>query len=60
MAKAYKASVTPKKPPVIGDVATAGKPESDYFTREEVEAMSAAEVSKNYSKIRESMGHWKY
>ena len=28
-------------------------------TKEEVEAMSQSEVSKNYDKIRKSMGRWK-
>ena len=34
-------------------------PTSDFFTREQVKAMSDAEVSKNYDKIRESMKKWK-
>lgn len=58
MAKAYKEKMTPKKPPVIGDVSTTEKPQSDYFTREEVEAMSPAEVKANYDKIRESIPKW--
>lgn len=58
MMQTYKASTTPKKPPIIGTVSTTDKPQSDYYTREEVEAMSPAEVSKNYDKIRESMTKW--
>lgn len=58
MAKVYKAQTTPKKPPVIGSVSTQEKPQSDYYTREEVAAMSAEEVSKNYDTIRKSMEKW--
>lgn len=58
MMAAYKASTTPKKPPVVGAVATNTQPEKDYFTREEVEAMSPEEVSKNYDLIRKSMNKW--
>lgn len=46
-----------KQPPSMGDV----KPSSggkDYFTRDEVKAMSQEEVHKNYDKIRESMKKW--
>lgn len=58
MAKVYKAQTTPKKPPVIGSVSTQEKPQSDYYTREEVAAMSAEEVNKNYDTIRKSMEKW--
>lgn len=58
MMQAYKASTTPKKPPIIGSVSTTEKPQSDYYTREEVEAMSADEVKKNYDIIRKSMNKW--
>lgn len=58
MMMAYKASTTPKKPPIIGNVSTTDKPQSDYFTREEVAAMSPEEVSKNYDTIRKSMSKW--
>lgn len=58
MMKAYQKQTTPKKPPIIGGVSTTSRPSSDYFTREEVEAMSAEEVSKNYDAIREAMNHW--
>ena len=58
MMMAYKGNTTPKKPPIIGNVSTADKPQSDYYTREEVEAMSPAEVKANYDKIRESMSKW--
>ncbi len=58
MMQAYKANTTPKKPPIIGTVSTTDKPQSDYFTREEVEAMSPAEVKANYDRIRESMSKW--
>lgn len=58
MMMAYKGNITPKKPPIIGNVSTTDKPQSDYYTREEVEAMSPAEVKANYDKIRESMSKW--
>lgn len=58
MMMAYKGNITPKKPPIIGNVSTTDKPQSDYYTREEVEAMSPAEVKANYDKIRESIPTW--
>jgi hypothetical protein len=58
MLLAYKGNTTPKKPPVVGAVATNTKPETDYFTREEVAAMSQEEVSKNFDLIRKSMTKW--
>lgn len=58
MMMAYKGNITPKKPPIIGNVSTTDKPQSDYYTREEVEAMSPAEVKANYDRIRESMSKW--
>lgn len=58
MMLAYKGNTTPKKPPVVGAVATSTKPETDYFTREEVAAMSQEEVSKNFDLIRKSMTKW--
>lgn len=58
MLLAYKGNTTPKKPPVVGAVATSTKPETDYFTREEVAAMSQEEVSKNFDLIRKSMTKW--
>ena len=45
-------------PKSLGKVQTA-TPKKDYFTREEVEAMSPSEIKKNYDKIRNSMGKWK-
>lgn len=58
MMMAYKGNITPKKPPIIGNVSTTDKPQGDYYTREEVEAMSPAEVKANYDRIRESMSKW--
>lgn len=58
MMLAYKGNTTPKKPPVVGAVSTNTKPETDYFTREEVAAMSQEEVSKNFDLIRKSMTKW--
>lgn len=58
MSQAYTQANTPKKPPVVGSVSTQAKPQSDYYTREEVEAMSQKEVSANYDAIRQSMTKW--
>ena len=58
MAQAYTQATTPKKPPVIGGVSTQAKPQSDYYSREEVEAMTPKEVSANYDAIRQSMTKW--
>lgn len=58
MMMAYKASTTPKKPPIIGSVSTQEKPQNDYFTRDEVLAMSPEEVKKNYDIIRQSQSKW--
>lgn len=44
-------------PPSMGDVGGAGK-EQGFFTKEEVEKMTPAQVSKNYEKIRASMSRW--
>lgn len=45
-------------PKSLGKVQTS-PPKKDYFTRDEVEAMSSSERIKNYDKIRASMGKWK-
>ncbi|MEG0178320.1 MAG: hypothetical protein RR573_02600 [Oscillospiraceae bacterium] len=42
-----------------GAVGSAATGESEYFTREEVAAMSQREVDKNYEKIRKSQTKWK-
>ena len=47
----------PPKP--IGKVKTGAPTKTGYFTREEVKAMSPSQISKNFDKIRESMGKWK-
>lgn len=46
-----------KQPPSMGDVKPSGGGK-DFFTPDEVKAMSQAEVHKNYDKIRESMKKW--
>lgn len=58
MAQAYTQATTPKKPPVIGGVSTQAKPQNDFYSREEVEAMTPKEVSANYDAIRQSMTKW--
>ena len=42
----------------MGDVVMGGD-EKDFFTKEEVKAMSKSQVKKNYDKIRKSMSKWK-
>lgn len=42
----------------MGDVAM-NEEEKDFFTKEEVKAMSKSQVKKNYDKIRKSMSKWK-
>lgn len=42
-----------------GALASPGANESGFFTREQVQKMSQAEVHKNYDKIRASMTKWK-
>lgn len=47
-----------KNPPMeIGELGME-KPRSGFYTKEEVEGMSAAQVSKHYEKIRNSMSRW--
>lgn len=46
-----------KPPKNMGKVKTSA-PEKDYYTSEEVDAMSEAEVKKNFDKIRASMSKW--
>jgi len=43
----------------VGALSNANPPESTFFTREQVKAMSRAEISKNYEKIRKSQEKWK-
>lgn len=47
----------PPKP--IGKVKTGAPTKTGFYTREEVQAMSPSQISKNFDKIRESMGKWK-
>ena len=42
----------------VGALSSAGKAEDGYFTKEQVEKMTQAEVDKNLDKIRESMRKW--
>ena len=56
--RAEKARST-QNPPSMGDVKPTSSGEKEFFTREEVAAMDQATVSKNYEKIRKSMGTWK-
>ena len=43
----------------VGSLASSGSSaDSDFFTKEQVEKMSAAEIKKNYEKIRKSQEKW--
>ena len=42
----------------VGAVSTAAPPEETLFTREQVKAMSPAEIRKNYEKIIKSQKKW--
>lgn len=46
-------------PPKMGDISSLGREQSDYFTLDEVRAMTPAEINKNYQKVRKSMSRWK-
>lgn len=54
--KAAQALANSKASP--GALSGGGAPENDFFTREQVKAMSREEVRKNYDKITESMKKW--
>lgn len=47
----------PPKP--MGKAKTGAPQKTGYFTKDEVEAMSPSQISKNFDKIRESMSKWK-
>lgn len=42
-----------------GSVTGQGQPETGFYTKEQVERMSQAEIDRNLTKIMESMKHWK-
>ncbi len=42
----------------VGALSGAEPPEETFFTREQVKAMSPAEIRKNYEKIRKSQEKW--
>jgi DNA repair exonuclease SbcCD ATPase subunit len=46
-------------PKSMGKARTGTPTKTGYFTREEVQAMSPSQISKNFDKIRESMSKWK-
>ncbi len=50
-----KKGVPPKS---MGKARTSAPAKSGYYTRDEVASMSPAEISKNFDKIRKSMGKW--
>ena len=54
-AKAEHNTVTPAKP--VGDIKTT-EIATDYFTREQVDAMSDAEIDANFETIKKSMSRW--
>lgn len=55
--KAKQNAETATPPKEVGRV-NQSSGEKDFYTREEVKAMSQAEVSKNYDVIRKSMSQW--
>lgn len=46
-------------PKSMGDVGGSGGTDKEFYTPDEVQRMSPAEVSKNFDKIRRSMASWK-
>ena len=46
-------------PKSMGDVGGSGGIDKEFYTPDEVQRMSPAEVSKNFDKIRRSMTRWK-
>lgn len=42
----------------VGALSAAEPPEEVFFTREQVKSMSAAEIRKNYEKIKKSQEKW--
>lgn len=57
-AKASAAQALANSKASPGALSTSGSSEDGYFTREQVKAMSQAEVSRNYEKIKKSMKRW--
>ena len=57
-AKASAAQALANSKASPGALSTSGSSEEGFFTREQVKAMSQAEVSRNYEKIRKSMPRW--
>ena len=49
---------TNPKPPSTGGLGSNGGKKPAYFTKEQVDAMSDAEIDKNYDAIRKSMMRW--
>ena len=49
---------TRPKPPRTGGLGSDGGKKPAYFTKEQVDAMSDAEIDKNYDAIRKSMMRW--
>ena len=49
---------TSPKPPSTGGLGSDGGKKPAYFTKEQVDAMSDAEIDKNYDAIRKSMMRW--
>ena len=49
---------TNPKPPSTGGIGGDGGKKPAFFTKEQVDAMSDAEIDKNYDAIRKSMMRW--
>lgn len=57
--KGREIATKPKPPTAPGKISDTAPPEKDYFTEEEVEAMTSEEKTANAEKIMASLPHWK-
>ena len=53
------ADILANKLSAVGSLANANPSEETFFTRDQVKAMSKAEITKNYEKIRKSQEKWR-
>lgn len=58
-AQAKAAQTLANKKASPGSLATSGESDNGFFTKEQVQSMTPAEVHKNFDKIRKSMERWK-
>jgi hypothetical protein len=57
-AKATAAQIAANAKASPGALSGGGAPESEFFTKEQVKAMTPAQIDANFDKIRRSMGQW--